>query len=34
MNVKDGKGVFAVIHATFGQDDRYEVDAGIIKERG
>ena len=28
VDVEDGKGIFAVIHAAFGEDDGYEVDAG------
>ena len=32
-NVKNGKGVFPLIHASGGQDDSDEVDAGIPEER-
>ena len=30
--MEDGEGVFAVIHAALGEDDRYEVDAGGAEE--
>lgn len=32
-DVENGKGVFAVIHTTIGENDGNEVDAGIFQKR-
>jgi len=34
IDVEDGVGVFAVVHAAGGEDDGDEVDAGVFEERG
>jgi hypothetical protein len=33
IDVEDGVGVFAVVHAAGGEDDGDEVDAGVFEER-